>query len=74
MKCDESQTTGESDIIRKRPADEVYAAIENREELKKMDPFIMSGSRVMEGVGTFLVSLFFRPLCYQYRFIASQPI
>ncbi len=61
VKCDESQTTGESDIIRKRPADEVYAAIENREELKKMDPFIMSGSRVMEGVGTFMVSLFFSP-------------
>ncbi|KAH6981148.1 hypothetical protein BKA56DRAFT_486015 [Ilyonectria sp. MPI-CAGE-AT-0026] len=54
VKCDESQTTGESDIIRKRPADEVYAAIENNDELKKMDPFIQSGSRIMEGVGTFM--------------------
>lgn len=54
VKCDESQTTGESDIIRKRPADEVYAAIENHEDLKKMDPFIQSGSRIMEGVGTFM--------------------
>lgn len=56
VKCDESQATGESDIIRKRPADEVFAAIENQESLKKMDPFIQSGARVMEGVGTFMVT------------------
>lgn len=56
VKCDESQATGESDIIRKRPADEVFAAIENHESLKKMDPFIQSGARVMEGAGTFMVT------------------
>ena len=56
VKCDESQTTGESDLIRKRPADEVYAAIENHENLKKMDPFILSGAQVTEGLGTFLVT------------------
>lgn len=56
IKCDESQATGESDLIRKRPADEVYAAIENHESLKKMDPFIQSGARVMEGLGTFMVT------------------
>ena len=56
IKCDESQATGESDLIRKRPADEVYQAIENHDSLKKMDPFIQSGARVMEGVGTFLVT------------------
>jgi P-type Ca2+ transporter type 2C len=56
VKCDESQATGESDIIKKRPADEVFAAIENRDSLKKMDPFIQSGARVMEGVGTFMVT------------------
>ncbi|CAK7267885.1 plasma membrane calcium [Sporothrix epigloea] len=56
IKCDESQATGESDLIRKRPADEVYAAIERNSSLKKMDPFIQSGARVMEGVGTFLVT------------------
>lgn len=54
VKCDESQATGESDIIRKRPGDEVFSAIENHEELKKMDPFIQSGARIMEGVGTFM--------------------
>ena len=56
VKCDESQTTGESDLIRKRPADEVYAAIENHENLRKLDPFILSGAQVTEGVGTFLVT------------------
>ncbi|KAI1343061.1 hypothetical protein F5Y15DRAFT_276009 [Xylariaceae sp. FL0016] len=56
VKCDESQATGESDIIRKRPADEVFAGIENGEDTKKLDPFIQSGGRVMEGVGTFMVT------------------
>jgi Ca2+-transporting ATPase len=56
IKCDESQTTGESDIIKKRPADEVYTAIENHESLRKLDPFILSGAQVTEGVGTFLVT------------------
>lgn len=56
VKCDESQATGESDVIRKRPADEVMAAIENGDDLKKMDPFIQSGARVMEGVGTFMAT------------------
>ncbi|KAK6380637.1 plasma membrane calcium [Exophiala oligosperma] len=56
VKCDESSATGESDIIRKTPADEVYHAIENHQNLKKMDPFILSGGKVSEGVGTFLVT------------------
>ncbi|VUC34914.1 unnamed protein product [Clonostachys rosea] len=56
VKCDESQATGESDIICKRAADEVFDAIQNHESLKKMDPFIQSGARVMEGVGTFMVT------------------
>jgi Ca2+-transporting ATPase len=56
IKCDESQTTGESDLIRKQPADQVYAAIENHESLRKLDPFILSGAKVTEGVGTFLVT------------------
>ncbi|KAH6608562.1 atpase [Trichoderma cornu-damae] len=56
VKCDESQTTGESDIIRKQGADEVYEAIENHESLKKMDPFIQSGARIMEGVGTYMAT------------------
>jgi len=56
VKCDESQTTGESDLIKKRPADEVYRAIENHENLRKLDPFILSGAQVTEGVGSFMVT------------------
>jgi Ca2+-transporting ATPase len=56
LTCDESSATGESDLLRKAPADEVYHAIENDLSLKKMDPFILSGGKVTEGVGTFLVT------------------
>ena len=56
VKCDESSATGESDVLRKTPGDEVYRAIENHEDLKKMDPFIVSGAKISEGVGTFLVT------------------
>jgi P-type Ca2+ transporter type 2C len=56
VKCDESSATGESDVIKKMPADEVFRAIENHEYLNKMDPFILSGGKVSEGVGTFLVT------------------
>lgn len=56
LKCDESQTTGESDLIRKHPADQVYAAIENHDSLRKLDPFILSGAQVTDGIGTFMVT------------------
>jgi Ca2+-transporting ATPase len=56
IKCDESSATGESDLLKKAPGDDVFRAIENHESLKKMDPFILSGAKVSEGVGTFLVT------------------
>lgn len=56
VKCDESSATGESDIIRKVPAHEVSRAMEANESLKKMDPFIISGAKITEGVGTFMVT------------------
>lgn len=56
VKCDESSATGESDLLRKQPADDVYRAIENNETISKLDPFIVSGAKVAEGVGTFLVT------------------
>ncbi|TVY39448.1 Calcium-transporting ATPase [Lachnellula occidentalis] len=56
VKCDESQTTGESDLLRKTPADVVYNAIVNHDSVRKLDPFILSGAQVTEGVGTFLVT------------------
>lgn len=56
VKCDESSATGESDLLRKTPADEVFNAIEHHQSLSKKDPFILSGGKVTEGVGTFLVT------------------
>ncbi|KAL8770073.1 MAG: hypothetical protein Q9209_004111 [Squamulea sp. 1 TL-2023] len=56
VKCDESSATGESDLLRKHSGDEVYAAIEAHQSLSKLDPFIISGGKVTEGIGTFLVT------------------
>ncbi|OJD10995.1 calcium-translocating P-type ATPase, PMCA-type [Emergomyces pasteurianus Ep9510] len=56
VKCDESSATGESDLLRKISGTEAYRAIENHENLSKIDPFILSGAKVSEGVGTFLVT------------------
>lgn len=56
LRCDESSATGESDIIRKQPGDEVFRAIQDNQATKKLDPFILSGGKVSEGVGTFLAT------------------
>ena len=56
VKCDESSATGESDLLKKTPADDVYNAMESHQSLGKMDPFIVSGAIVTEGVGSFLVT------------------
>jgi Ca2+-transporting ATPase len=57
LRCDESSATGKSDLIRKMPAREAYDAIEQRETpFLKINPFLVSGARVMEGVGTCLVT------------------
>ncbi|KAL4876710.1 hypothetical protein BJY04DRAFT_222885 [Aspergillus karnatakaensis] len=52
VKCDESSATGESDALRKTAAADVFE-LEGRSG-KVPDPFIVSGSRVVEGMGTFL--------------------
>ncbi|KAK4096684.1 calcium-translocating P-type ATPase [Parathielavia hyrcaniae] len=63
VKCDESSATGESDLLKKVPADEVFAALDNIAKggtppggIEKLDPFIISGAKVNEGTGTFLVT------------------
>lgn len=56
VKCDESSTTGESDQIKKTPGDEAMTQIEAGASPNKLDPFIISGSKVLEGVGTYLVT------------------
>ena len=56
VKCDESSATGESDLIKKHPGDSVYSAMENHQSISRLDPFIISGAKVTEGIGTFLVT------------------
>lgn len=56
VKCDESSATGESDIMKKTPAEDAFRAMENHEPLKKMDPFMISGGKVTEGFGRMLVT------------------
>jgi len=63
VKCDESSATGESDLLKKAPADEVFAILDEvakggkpPADIEKLDPFIISGSKVNEGTGTFLVT------------------
>ena len=56
IKCDESSATGESDAMRKVGGQEVWNCIEDGTATSKLDPFIISGSKVLEGVGTYLVT------------------
>ncbi|OLN87254.1 Calcium-transporting ATPase 2-like protein 3 [Colletotrichum chlorophyti] len=57
VSCDESSATGESDLIKKVPAEAVMKTLHEEDaNPKKLDPFIISGARVLDGVGTFLVT------------------
>jgi P-type Ca2+ transporter type 2C len=56
IKCDESSATGESDQMKKTPGDEVWQRIQEGSATAKLDPFIISGSKILEGVGTYLVT------------------
>jgi Ca2+-transporting ATPase len=56
VKCDESSATGESDAIRKTPGAAVMEALQSGNPAKNLDPFVISGAKVLEGVGTFMVS------------------
>jgi len=57
VKCDESSATGESDALRKTSGERVFQLLEEgHTNTKELDPFIVSGSKVLEGVGTYLVT------------------
>lgn len=57
VKCDESSATGESDQMKKTNAEQVLRLLERgHNDSKDLDPFIISGSKVLEGVGTYLVT------------------
>ena len=56
VQCDESSATGESDAMKKTTGAEVWRHIEEGTATSKLDPFVISGSKVLEGVGTYLVT------------------
>ena len=56
IKCDESSATGESDQMEKMSGHEVWNSILQETATEEMDPFIISGSKVLEGLGTYLVT------------------
>ncbi|KAH8691736.1 hypothetical protein GQ44DRAFT_695491 [Phaeosphaeriaceae sp. PMI808] len=57
VKCDESSATGESDQMKKTGAEQVLRLLERgHNDSKDLDPFIISGSKVLEGVGTYLIT------------------
>lgn len=79
VKCDESSATGESDLLKKTAADEVFAVMQKiaqggevPADIEKLDPFIISGSKVNEGTGTFLVTAVGVNSCYGRTMMSLQ--
>ncbi|PLN74945.1 calcium transporting ATPase [Aspergillus taichungensis] len=56
IRCDESSATGESDHIDKMSGDAVWGHIVDGTATREMDPFIISGTKVLEGLGSYLVT------------------
>ncbi|KAG1057716.1 hypothetical protein G6F43_000466 [Rhizopus delemar] len=60
LKCDESAATGESDAVRKNTLKECEKQADKHANAKGPvhlpDPFIISGAKVLEGVGSYLVT------------------
>ncbi|WVN85115.1 calcium-translocating P-type ATPase, PMCA-type [Cryptococcus depauperatus CBS 7841] len=56
VRCDESGATGESDAIKKFPYDECIAERDNLQQGQKAkkDCFLISGAKVLEGVGEYV--------------------
>lgn len=49
LKCDESSATGESDALKKTGGQQTMRALEAGHADKNLDPFIISGTKVLEG-------------------------
>ena len=59
VKCDESMATGESDLLPKSPADQLFALLHgdsSTNDIQRMDPFLISGAVVTAGQGIFLAT------------------
>jgi Ca2+-transporting ATPase len=58
IQCDESMTTGESNLRLKCSGDDAFQAVATPQtDIRdvNLDPFIISGTKVAEGIGSFLV-------------------
>ncbi|KAK0702822.1 E1-E2 ATPase-domain-containing protein [Lasiosphaeris hirsuta] len=53
---DESLATGESELVHKTPGGDAFRAIKATGEPSGLDLFVLSGTKVLEGVGIFLVT------------------
>ncbi|OBT89215.1 hypothetical protein VE02_04275 [Pseudogymnoascus sp. 03VT05] len=56
VRCDESSMTGESEQIQKVTGDEALAKLHTSGDVDSLDPFIIAGSKVLEGIGTYIVT------------------
>jgi Ca2+-transporting ATPase len=56
IKCDESLATGESDHVEKCSGFKAWDSRAASGSEHDIDPFIISGSNVLEGIGTYLVT------------------
>ena len=57
VKCDESSATEESDQLKKTSGEQVMRLLEaGHHDARDLDPFIISGAKVLEGIGTYLVT------------------
>ncbi|KAL2757279.1 hypothetical protein ACRALDRAFT_1060680 [Sodiomyces alcalophilus JCM 7366] len=58
LKCDESSATGESDALKKTPGEQAFQMLQQRggNAPNDLDPFIISGAKVLEGVGTYVAT------------------
>jgi Ca2+-transporting ATPase len=54
IRCDESSATGESDALKKTGGEAVMKALNEGHSGYGLDPFIISGAKVLEGMGTFV--------------------
>ncbi|KAG8829631.1 hypothetical protein FRC17_006267 [Serendipita sp. 399] len=55
VKCDESGATGESDAIKKFSFEDSWAEHQAKDGKTKKDCFILSGAKVLEGAGSYVV-------------------
>lgn len=56
IRCDESSISGESDLKEKAPGDETARRMKRGIPVGNTDPFIVSGSKVVEGIGAYMVT------------------